>query len=193
MAKAAKTAAATAVRNNPVVGNKFANAHVSIESAAPAARINFRATPKGAKDFGKAIGLELPTKPGQVAKKGSTLAVWIGPDEWLILDDKKPIDDLMPSRENAQFSATDISHRNVGFVVSGEAAALVLNSACPRDLSLSAFPANTGSRTIFGKAEVVIIRSGRNAFRVECWRSFSPYVWELLLDGAKDTAALSGQ
>lgn len=192
MAKAAKTAA-TAVRNNPSAGNKYANAHVSIESAAPAARINFRATPKGAKDFGKVIGLELPTEPGLVAKKGSTLAVWVGPDEWLILDEKKSIDDLMPRRENAQFSATDISHRNVAFVVSGEAAAMVLNSGCPRDLSLSAFPANTGSRTIFGKAEVVIIRSGRNAFRVECWRSFSPYVWELLLDGAKDTVALNEQ
>ena len=197
MAKAAKTAtAATAAvavaaeRNNPVGGNKFANALVSIESVAPAARINFRATPKGAKDFGKAIGLDLPTETGQVSKKGSTLAVWIGPDEWLILDDKKAIDDLMPSRENAQFSATDISHRNVGFQLSGDGAATVLNSACPRDLSLSAFPANTGSRTIFGKAEVVIIRTARNAFRVECWRSFSPYVWELLLDGAKDVSGV---
>ena len=188
MAKAAKIAA-TAERNNPTAGNKFANARVAIESAAPAARINFRATTKGAKDFGKTIGLDLPTAPGQVAKKGSLTATWIGPDEWLIIDDKQSIDALMPRRENAQFSATDISHRNVGFLLSGEGATNVLNSACPRDLSLSAFPVNTGSRTIFGKAEVVIIRTGRNAFRVECWRSFSPYVWELLLDGARDTLA----
>lgn len=194
MAKAAtKTAAVAVERTNPVAGNKFANAHVSIETAAPAARINFRATPKGAKDFGKAIGLELPTEPGQVAKKASTLAVWIGPDEWLIVDEKKSIDDLMPRRENAQFSATDISHRNVAFQLSGEGASAVLNSSCPRDLSLSAFPANTGSRTIFGKAEAVIIRTGRNAFRVECWRSFSPYVWELLLDGARDAGNVTNK
>ena len=108
----------------------------------------------------------------------------------LILDEKKPIEELMPRRENAQFSATDISHRNVAFLLSGDGAAAVLNSACPRDLSLSAFPVNTGSRTIFGKSEVIIIRTGRNAFRVECWRSFSPYVWELLLDGAKDVGTV---
>ena len=182
----AKAVSVTATRNNPVTGNKFANAHVTIEAAAPAARLNLRATTKGAKDLGKAIGLDLPTKPGEIAKKGSLLAVWIGPDEWLIIDDKKPIEELMPSRENANFSATDISHRNVGFQLTGEGAANTLNSGCPRDLSLAAFPANTGSRTIFGKAEVILIRTGRSAFRLECWRSFAPYTWELLLDGAKD-------
>ena len=190
MAKAAVGAVAPAERDNPIAGNKFANARVSIEAAAPAARINFRATAKGAKDFGKTLGLDLPTEPGQVAKKGSLVATWIGPDEWLILDEKKPIEEVMPRRENAQFSATDISHRNVAFLLSGDGAAAVLNSACPRDLSLSAFPVNTGSRTIFGKSEVIIIRTGRNAFRVECWRSFSPYVWELLLDGAKDVGTV---
>lgn len=185
----AKTAIAQAERNNPVAGNRFANASVTIEAAAvtaSTARINLRATQKGAKDFGKTLGLELPMEPGQVAKKASLTAVWIGPDEWLVFDDKKPIEELMPKRENANFSATDISHRNVAFNVSGEGAANVLNSGCPRDLSLSAFPANSGSRTIFGKAEIVLIRTGRSGFRVECWRSFAPYVWELLIDGARD-------
>ncbi|MEP0942962.1 MAG: sarcosine oxidase subunit gamma family protein [Rhizobiaceae bacterium] len=185
----AKAAMALAERNNPVAGNKFANASVSIEATATTAttaRINLRATQKGAKDFGKALGLELPTEPGQIAKKGSLMAVWIGPDEWLVVDDKTPIEELMPRRENANYSATDISHRNVAFTISGEGAANVLNSGSPRDLSLIEFPANTGSRTIFGKAEVVLIRTGRTSFRVECWRSFAPYVWELLIDGARD-------
>ena len=185
----AKTAIASVERNNPVAGNRFANANVSIEAAAAnsrTARINFRATVKGAKDFGKALGMELPTEPGQVVKNASTFAVWIGPDEWLILDDKKTIEDLMPRRENANISATDISHRNFAFYLSGEGAVSVLNAACPRDLSLAAFPVNTGSRTSFGKAEIVLVRTGRATFRVECWRSFAPYVWELLVDGAKD-------
>ena len=185
----AKALIATAERTNPVAGNKFANAHVTIEAApttAATARINFRATAKGAKDFGKILGLELPMKPGEIVKKAGLLAVWIGPDEWLIVDDKKPIEELMPRRENANFSATDISHRNVAFHLSGEGAVNTLNAACPRDLSLSAFPVNSGSRTILGKAEIVLVRTGKTAFRVECWRSFAPYLWELLLDGAKD-------
>ncbi|NKB50686.1 MAG: sarcosine oxidase subunit gamma [Rhizobiaceae bacterium] len=175
-----------ATRDNPTSGNRLANASVSIESAPPASRISFRATPKGAKDFGKTLDLDLPVKPGQSTSKSTLSALWIGPDEWLIIDTKNPIDKLMPRRENANFCATDISHRNVAFIVSGNGAENTLCASCPRDLSLSAFPVGSASRTIFGKAEVVLLRTGKTSFRLECWRSFSPYVWDLLVDGAHD-------
>ena len=87
---------------------------------------------------------------------------------------------------NAQTSITDISHRNVAFLLSGEGATNTLNSGAPRDLSLDAFPVGCASRTIFGKAEVVLLRTGKTSFRLECWRSFAPYVWDLLCDGATD-------
>ena len=178
--------AAIATRTNPVAGRKFANSHVQLETAAEAARISFRATSKGAKDFGKTLGLDLPTGPGKAASKAGRTAIWLGPDEWFIIDQKGPIDDLMPKRENAQFSATDISHRNVAFDVSGVGAEATLNGGSPRDLSLAAFPVGSACRTILGKAEIVLWRTGRESFRVECWRSFGTYVWELLMEAAKD-------
>ncbi len=175
-----------ATPNNPTSGNRFANSSVTIEAAAPAARISFRATPKGAKDFGKTLGIDLPTKPGLSASNSSLSALWIGPDEWLIIDTKNSINSLMPRRENANFCATDVSHRNVAFIISGDGAENTLCASCPRDLSPAAFPVGTASRTIFGKAEVVLLRIGKTSFRLECWRSFSPYVWDLLIDGAQD-------
>jgi len=178
--------AATATRNNPVTGNKFANASVSIETAAPAARISLRATTRGAKDYGKKIGIELPTKPDQSASSSGLCALWIGPDEWLIVDDKKPIEKLMPSRENAHYCATDVSHRNVAFLLSGDGAENTLSASAPRNLSVTTFPVGCASRTVFGKAEVVLLRTGKTSFRLECWRSFAPYVWDLLVDGAQD-------
>ena len=178
--------AATATRMNPVSGNKFANASVTLESAGPAARVSLRATSRGASDYGKKIGLDLPKKPGQSESKAGLSALWIGPDEWLIIDEKNPIEKLMPGRENAQTSVTDISHRNVAFLISGDGAVNTLSAAAPRDLSLAAFPVGCTSRTIFGKAEVVLLRTSKTSFRLECWRSFAPYVWDLLVDGAQD-------
>jgi sarcosine oxidase subunit gamma len=64
--------------------------------------------------------------------------------------------------------------------VSGEDAADVLNAGCPQDLSLAAFPVGAVSRTLFGKAEVVIFRVTEDTFRLECWRSFAEYVGGLL-------------
>jgi len=44
------------------------------------------------------------------------------------------------------------------------------------------------SRTIFGKAEIVLYRTEDDTFRVECWRSFSEYVFGLLAEGAEDAS-----
>ena len=59
-----------------------------------------------------------------------------------------------------------------------------LNAGCPQDLSLTAFPAGACSRTVLGKIEIVLLRVAEDAFRVECWRSFSDYAYAFLSDAA---------
>ena len=89
----------------------------------------------------------------------------------------------------ALHSAVGISHRNVAVSVTGPGAVNTVNAGCPHDLSLAAFPVGACSRTILGKAEIVLLRTAEDAFRVECWRSFSDYVLAFLEDAAKDAAA----
>jgi len=36
------------------------------------------------------------------------------------------------------------------------------------------------TRTVFAKAEIVLWRTQPEQFHLEVWRSFAPYVWELL-------------
>ena len=73
-------------------------------------------------------------------------------------------------------------------VFRGWPARVTVNSGCPQDLSLDAFPVGAASRTILGKSEIVLLRTGADAFRVECWRSFSDYVFALLSEAASDAA-----
>ncbi|WP_283804904.1 sarcosine oxidase subunit gamma family protein, partial [Tardiphaga robiniae] len=63
-----------------------------------------------------------------------------------------------------------------------------INAGCPQDLSLKAFPVGACSRTVFGKVEIVLLRTGGDAFRMEVWRSFSDYAFGLLAEGAQDAA-----
>lgn len=173
-------------RQEVVAGFKFANSSVSIEAAPAASRTNLRATTAGAKSFGKSIGLDLPTKMHQTAAKAGRHALKLGPDEWLLIDTKNVGDSMVPRLANKNFSAVDISHRNCAFIISGEGAVNTLNSACPRDLSLTAFPVGTCSRTLFGKAEIVLYRTSKDTFRLECWRTFATYIRDYLVEGAKD-------
>src|SRR5690606_37845059 len=92
------------------------------------------------------------------------------------------------AKAKALHSAVDISHRNTAILVEGAGAEDVLSAGCPQDLSLAAFPVGACSRTVLGKIEAVILRTGDKAFRVECWRSFSTYAFDLLEDAARGAA-----
>lgn len=162
---------------------------VSIAPAAPCLRVALRAPQDSVAAVSDALGLILPTRPKTSASKAGRTALWLGPDEWLVLDEDDR-DMLAPLGAVSAFhAAVDVSHRNVGILVSGPAAAAVLNAGCPQDLSLAVFPVGACSRTVLGKIEIVLWRSAAETFRVECWRSFADYALTFLLDAARDASA----
>ncbi|MFK0687909.1 sarcosine oxidase subunit gamma [Mesorhizobium sp. IMUNJ 23033] len=193
MAKAAAKTNASAMysaeRRPALAGRSVSATGVKLEVMPPAERISLRAPEASVAALSKALGVTLPTKPKTSASKAGRTALWLGPDEWLIIDEagKDPLADC--AKVSALHSAVGISHRNVAFSVTGPAAAAAINGGCPQDLSLEVFPVGAASRTILGKSEIVLLRSGPDAFRVECWRSFSDYVFTLLSEAASDAAA----
>ncbi|QND56655.1 sarcosine oxidase subunit gamma [Mesorhizobium huakuii] len=193
MAKAAakKTAAAASpsVDRRPALAGRAVSATgVKAEVLPPAERISLRAPEASVAALSKALGLTLPKKPKTSALKAGRTALWLGPDEWLVIDEgaNDPLADC--ATVTALHSAVGISHRNIAISVTGPAAEATINSGCPQDLSLDAFPVGAASRTILGKAEIVLLRTAADAFRVECWRSFSDYVFTFLSEGARDAA-----
>ena len=110
----------------------------------------------------------------------------LGPDEWLVCG---PSD--FENLKGKHHSLVDVSHRYAAFTVEGPQAHLVLAAGCPLDLDLAAFAAGTATRTLLGKAEIILWRL-RDApvYRVECARSFAPYVGAFLQEAAREWRAL---
>ena len=159
---------------------------VRIIPAGPARRLSLRAPSESVKPLSKALGLALPDRPKTSAQKNGRAALWLGPDEWLVIDqtDRDPVADCAGV---SQFhSAVDISHRNVGIIVSGPGAEATLAAGCPQDISLASFPVGACSRTVLHKVEIVLWRTGPEEFRVECWRSFADYAFTLLAEASRD-------
>ena len=129
----------------------------------------------------KIRGWSIPKNVGDTVTDGPTTICCVGPDEWFILTtsegDADTLERLEKLSDKALTSVTDISHRNVAFLLEGEGATSILNVGCPLDLSLSAFPVGKSTRSIFENAPVIIIRTAKDIFHVECWRSFAPYLW----------------
>lgn len=203
MAKAVRKAAVSEpalVRRHPLEGRSARASNVEVTPAEAAKRLSLRAPAGSVAALSKALGVKLPNRPktsaiskgGIINRRngnGTRAALWLGPDEWLVLDfnGRDPVAECAGVK--AFHSAVDISHRNTAIIVSGAGAEATLNAGCPQDLSLLAFPVGACSRTVLGKAEVVLWRTAEDTFRVECWRSFSDYVFTFLAEAARDATA----
>jgi sarcosine oxidase subunit gamma len=187
----AKSSVSAPVRLHPLAGRKVANKSVTLTPAEPAARMSLRAKPEAVAALSKALGVKLPDQPktSAASKAGTRTALWLGPDEWLVIDTAggDPVADCTGVKQ--LHSAVDVSHRNTAILVEGPGAEATLSAGCPQDLSRDVFPVGACSRTILGKIEVVVWRTGDDAFRVECWRSFSAYAFDFLEEAARDAAA----
>jgi sarcosine oxidase subunit gamma len=186
--KAAPAAAPSVERRSALTGKTISVSDVSLAEMPPAERISLRAPAASVASLSRALGVTLPQKSKSSASKGGRTALWLGPDEWLVVDETGG--DILGdcAKAKALHSAVGISHRNVAIAVTGAKAAAIINSGCPQDLSLEAFPVGACSRTVLGKSEIVLYRTATEAFRVECWRSFSDYVFTHLSEAARSAA-----
>ena len=139
------------------------------------ARYSLRGDPATLADGCAGFGVPVPP-PLRAARAGARAALWLGPDEVLLLG---PVGTPAPPGV-----VVDIGERQVAFELSGRAAGHVLAAGCPLDLD--ALPVGTSTRTLLGKAEIVLWRTAPFAWRVEVWRSFAGYVRGLLAQAARD-------
>ncbi|QRM56702.1 sarcosine oxidase subunit gamma [Sinorhizobium sp. BG8] len=179
---------AEALRIEPLAGRHGGSRAARVEPAAPATRLSLRAGADAVSALSAALGLTLPTKAKTSASSKGRHALWLGPDEWLLIDENGA--DLLAAAASAKVlhSAVDVSHRNTAVIVSGPSAAEAITSASPLDLSPVVFPVGACARTVLGKIEAVIYRTGKDDYRVEFWRSFSPYAFGILSEGAEDVS-----
>jgi sarcosine oxidase, subunit gamma len=165
-------------------GDRFA-----LAEAPAAARFVFRGGEAARASCTASFGVELPERLGLAGEGAGRAALWLGPDEWLMIaegaDAASLGAELDRALERTAHSFVDVSHRQIGLLVSGAAAARALSAGCPLDLHLSAFPVGMATRTIFDKAEIVLWRRGAGAFHVEGWRSFAPYLVAALTEAAR--------
>jgi sarcosine oxidase, subunit gamma len=156
--------------------------------AAPAARYVLRGGAPVQDAAGQAFGLRLPREPCRAERARDGAALWLGPDEWLLLAPADAAGTLgsaiAAALEGLPHSLVDVSHRQVGLEIEGAAGATLLAAGCPLDLHPDTFPLGMCTRTMLGKSEVTLWRLAPETFRLEVWRSFAAYVCAFLAESA---------
>ncbi|HEY1967718.1 MAG TPA: sarcosine oxidase subunit gamma family protein [Pseudonocardia sp.] len=126
-------------------------------------------------------GLVLPLAPNTVAEAGGLAALWMGPDEWLVIgppgqgaDLRRRLADAVTGRRGA---AVDVSANRVTVELSGPDAREVLEQGCPLDLHPRSFGAGRCAQTLLARAPVVLWQtSDRPDYRLLVRPSFAAYL-----------------
>jgi sarcosine oxidase, subunit gamma len=176
----------TVSRANPLAGLSLPHrvGALAVTDPGPAARFVLRGD-------ATAFAHPLPTTPMRALTDRTRTALWLGPDEWLLIAPDADRLTLVQSFSAlaAGNAAVDVSQRNAALILDGPAVGDVLNAGCPLDFDLAVFPVGMCTRTVFGKAEVVLWRETANRFRLEAGRSFMPYIAALLSEAVRDAVA----
>lgn len=157
-----------------------------------AVKFSFRGRSSSLDAAAEAFGVALPRVACRFNTSGNRTAYWLGPDEWLLQAASEQAPVLFASMERAlvghSCSLVDISHRSDAFALSGRLSGYVLNHGCPLDLSAQVFPVGMCTRTILGKATILLSRPETETFHVDVWRSYAPYVWQFLSEARSELA-----
>lgn len=164
---------------------------VRVALAEPAIRLVVRADTAAAAAIGMAIGVLLGTAPCRAVIVRDRTALWLGPDEWLVLAPESE-SALAQQTPGVSGSVVDVSHAYVGIEVSGPRAAWCINAFNALDLDPPAFPVGACTRTVLGKAQIVLWRSDAETFRIEVARSLAPYVRQCLDEACREFLPAQG-
>jgi sarcosine oxidase subunit gamma len=131
-----------------------------------------------------------PREACRAAAGGERSALWLGPDEWLLIAPEGQAEaiasELATALGSEPASIVDISDRHIAIEVNGPKASETLNAFNPLDLHPDSFPVGMCTRTVFGKAEIALWRTAPETFRIEVWCSFAPYVLGCLAEATRE-------
>ena len=189
---------AEAIRRSPLAdyANRFSalsaasRGDLAIRELPFVTQVNLRADPEDSglmHRLAAELGFSLPVIPNTVGLRGERRALWLAPDEWLIVgpDDQRDVldRDLRDGLADAFGSIVDISANRTVLEIGGVRARDLLAHGVPIDLDARPFPAGRCAQTLLGKAQVIIERRGdQPAFHIYIRSSFSSYAADWLLD-----------
>ena len=127
----------------------------------------------------------------RAAVAGEMFVARLGPDEWLLCSPQPAAEEferqLAATIGTQPHALVDVSHRYAALSVEGLRAPDLLAAGCPLDLHAGAFIAGAATRTLLGKAEIILWRlRDAPAYRVDCAPSYAPYVHAFLHEAGRE-------
>ncbi|MEV5538548.1 sarcosine oxidase subunit gamma family protein [Saccharopolyspora shandongensis] len=142
-----------------------------------------------------ALDLALPHhEPNLVSGDENAAALWLGPDEWLLVAPDGRAAELVASVRGALAdslgSTVDVSANRTALRLSGPLSREVLEKICSLDLHPRSFTPGHCAQTLLGRTQAILWQlTPEPAYRILVRNSFADYLADLLLDAVQEFAA----
>ena len=188
---------AEAVRRSPLADytDRFAalstatDGALSIRELPFVSQVDLRADPKDAdlmQRLAAAIGFALPTVPNTVTSREDRRALWLAPDEWLVVGpdgQQGAIERELRNGLNSAFgSIVDVSANRTVIEIRGGKARDLLAHCVPIDLDARVFSAGRCAQTLLAKAQVILECRDESGLILYVRASLATYAADWLLD-----------
>lgn len=136
-----------------------------------------------------ALGFELPYEPNRVSRRGELTALWLSPEEWLLVtsasNSAKMCAEVSQAVAGIHALAVDVSDRWDVICVTGSQAVDVLNQGTSLDLVAPGFPSGSCAQTQLGRVQVIIHQhEDRPTFDVFVDSTHAEFLWRWLENAA---------
>ena len=168
------------------------NTYVSLREITTRGMIDLRGLPSDRKFMAAAkevLGFDLAKTPRSSNTFGDVKALWLSPDQWLILCARENAPalaaDLAKAVEKTHALAVDVSDMRSIIRVEGERAREVMMKGCSLDFADTDFTPGYVRRVRFAEIAALFNIVDDNTVDLYVFRSYANYAWDFLLKAAR--------
>lgn len=146
---------------------------------------NLRVAPAAIDAVSAVLGVALPEVSRWSATASGGTVLWLGPDEWLLLDASGVSES---SLRDAGAVVVEQSGQRVSVLIGGDAPGLLAKGTA-LDLHPAAFPVGSALQSFLGQTIVVFLARSGGEVEILVRSSFARYLGDWLLDAVRDPLA----
>lgn len=137
------------------------------------------------------LGVELPVTPKTAHRAHGRTALWLGPDEWLVVSTAAEDEDLgvrlADALDDVHHAVADVNHSRTVMGLQGPHARDVLMKGTNIDLHPRRFGPDSCIQAHLGRCHMLLHQLDESpSYDVYIHRSFAVYAWNWLCDGARE-------
>ena len=181
------------LKYNSVIKNEINQENVSVKEIFPVMKINLRGTKREfLTNVGKNLNMILPTEANTSTTSDKLTAMWLSPDEWMIVSNELVSKDANKYELN-EMLFNSISKTNLGAVIDvtdqlvqlelkGENIYEIFSAGCP--FNFNEFKEKKGSttQTVLNNTDIIIHHKDENIVNLFVRRSFAEHLFNWIKD-----------